>query len=320
MPWRITNTPPLSDHGRSVVDSCDAETLTAMRCGVLRSVLASELWTRSCVDANVSAGRWTRPAHDVVVLHNGPLDPDQTQWVALLAAPPGAVLGGLSALRLDGFRTTQTHALTVIGKHRSRHPGWQHANYWVSRQLSDLDIRRAVGEPPRTEPARSTIDVASRAKGDVRVRGTVLAVVQQKVVSPGALTKVVGRFPTLPRRALIRESITDAIGGIESVPEHEFDVIRRAWHLPEPSRQAIVERRDGRFFLDAEWQRYRARCEVHGAPHFSVDRWSDDLERQNDLVLSRGSMLAFTSFTIRHRQPVVGRQLVTLLRQGGWRG
>jgi hypothetical protein len=310
----------LTDHGRSVVEGSDAETLTAMRCGVLRSGLASELWTRSCVDANVAAGRWARPAHDVVVLHNGPLDPEQTQWVALLAAPPGAVLGGLTALRRDGFRTTQTHSLTVIGKHRSRNPGWTNATYWVSRQLSDLDMHRVVGEPPRTAPARSTIDVASRVEGDVRVRGTVLAVVQQQVASPDALTNVVARFPTLPHRALIRESITDAIGGIESVPEHEFDAIRRAWRLPEPSRQTIVERRDGRYFLDTEWLKYRARCEVHGAPHFSVDRWSDDLERQNELVLSGGSMLAFTSFTIRHRQPVVGRQLVSLLRQGGWRG
>jgi hypothetical protein len=319
MSWRVTTAPPLSESARRMIDTLDADTAAAMACGVIRSGLASRLWSRASVEANLSAHRWARHAHDVLVLHNGPLDVEQTRWVALLAAPPGAVLGGLTALTEAGFRTTQRPTLTVVGPHRSRRPGWGHADYWVSRQLA-VDVVRTVGSPPRTSPGRSCLDVASRAPTDLVARGTVLAVVQQRLATPVELTGVVGRFPTLPRRALIRESIADALGGIESVPEHEFDRLRARWGLPEPTRQSVVQRRDGRYYLDAEWRRYRARCEIHGAPHFDVGRWSTDLERQNDLVLARGSMLVFTSFSIRHRPDTVGRQVAELLRQGGWHG
>ncbi len=309
----------LTATGEVLLSSRDEGTLDPLRCGVISSSMASALFGRAVVDAEVAARRWTRPAHDVVVLHNGPLDPHQRLWVALLASPPGSVLGGLTALELEGFRTTQLSNVTTIGPHRSRRPGWSECAFWVSRQLGPEDIN-SLRSPPRTRPSRAAIDVASRAPTDVVCRGTILAVVQQGVTTPRQLRDVVRRFPTLPRRRLIRESILDADGGIQSVPELEFDQIRIARHLPAPSRQVVVRRDDGRYYLDAEWEKFQARCEIHGAPHFSVAGWSDDMERQNNIVLTRGSLLVFTSYSIRHRKHVVGDQVAALLRRGGWSG
>lgn len=54
------------------------------------------------VRAQLMARRWTMPLPHVVVTHNGPLTEEQRMWVALLGAPPGAMLHGLSAAVSDG--------------------------------------------------------------------------------------------------------------------------------------------------------------------------------------------------------------------------
>jgi hypothetical protein len=43
---------------------------------------------------------------------------------------------------------------------------------------------------------------------------------------------------------LIRQSILDAEGGIHSLPERDFDEIRRTARLPTPSRKRPVKRSD----------------------------------------------------------------------------
>ncbi len=118
---------------------------------------------------------------------------------------------------------------------------------------------------------------------------------------------------------MIAESSRDADGGIQSLPEHEFDVLRRRLHLPEPRRQRILRRRDGRYFLDAEWPQFGVRVEIHGIPHSHVGNWDDDLLRQNDLV-AEGGLLIFSSYAVRHRQDRIAAQLLAVFRRRGWGG
>lgn len=106
-------------------------------------------------------------------------------------------------------------------------------------------------------------------------------------------------------RGIILESIHDAGGGIQSLPEHDFDVIRRRMRLPEPTRQSVLERADGRRYLDVDWQAYGARCEVHGIAHSFAEQWDFDIDRTNEITLAGPRLLVFTSYAVRN--PRAGR-------------
>lgn len=126
------------------------------------------------------------------------------------------------------------------------------------------------------------------------------------------------RGPCL-RHALIEETIEDAAGGIASLPEREFAQIVRAFQLPEPARQRVLRHNDGRYFLDAYWEEYDLAVEVDGRPHMDVTAWDADLDRANEIVLDRRTMLRFTSFAVRSRATMVGSTLVRALTVRGWR-
>ena len=174
--------------------------------------------------------------------------------------------------------------------------------------------------PPRTRPARSAIDEASWSRHERRARVVVLATAQQGLASAGELSAALARRGTPRHRALILESIHDAAGGIQSLPERDVELIRRRCRLPEPTRQSVLRRRDGRYYLDLDWHRYHARCEVHGIPHSYVAQWDADVDRTNEIALTGPRLLVFTSWAVRRRPDRVGDQLTRLLRRGGWAG
>src|SRR5215472_50613 len=60
--------------------------------------------TRDEIRWQVNSGRWQRPCRGVVVAHSGELTDEQVLRVALMHAGPCAVLAGLTAARLDGFK------------------------------------------------------------------------------------------------------------------------------------------------------------------------------------------------------------------------
>lgn len=127
-----------------------------------------------------------------------------------------------------------------------------------------------------------------------------LAGVQQKLVSPSQLREALSRRGPCRHRALIIESILDAAGGIQPLPERDVDRIRRQCGLPPPARQAPVRRPDGRYYLDREWLEYGAAVEIHGIPHLAVRHWEQDLARANEIVIQGARLLVFSSYAVRH--------------------
>ena len=119
--------------------------------------------------------------------------------------------------------------------------------------------------------------------------------------------------------ALIAESIADAEGGVASVPEHEFEQIRRRFGLPAPDRQAVVRRPGGRYYLDVYWATYATGTEAHGAQHLQIPTWDAGLDRHNELTAGGRHILQFSSYSVRHRRDHVGAVVVRALRQAGWR-
>ena len=86
----------------------------------------------------------------------------------------------------------------------------------------------------------------------------------------------------------------DVAGGIQSLPERDFDRLCVALGLPEPSRQVRVER-DGRYYLDVEWHAYETACEIHGIPHMQIVQWESDLARINEITIDGPRVLVCSS-------------------------
>lgn len=298
-----------------------------------RAAAAVDVWTRhdavrvhgvGHVRGQLLASRWTAPLPNVVVTHNGPLSDQQRMWVALLGAPPGALLHGLSAAVWDGLRGLTPDGLSLVIPGSSRNPAqaqlelpndWEVKVRW-SRMLGSEDVH-AHAVPPRTRMPRSIVDAASEKVSPLRSRVIVLAAVQQRLVTTVALWDALSRRGRCRHRALIVESIRDASGGIESLPEREFELLRRRRGLPAPSRQSVLRRVDGRYYLDNDWPDFGIRAEVHGIPHSEVRNWDHDLLRQNDITIAGGGLLVFSSYAIRHLDGVVGDQLARLFATRG---
>ncbi|MFT4189447.1 MAG: hypothetical protein QM621_12800 [Aeromicrobium sp.] len=286
---------------------------------VLRTSEAVAEHGRGRVRHAVASGRWQRPARGVIVTHNGPLAPDETHEVRLALCPPRSALGGATALALDGltgFESTSTYAALPEGAVKPRYPGL--ITHW-STLLEGVDVH-PTREPRRTRTARSLVDFASWAASDRHARAAVLAAFQQRLVAERTMLEVLDRRGTVLRSGLVRESVYDAVGGVQSLPEKDFADIVSLAGLPRPTRQRAVKGREGRYFLDVDWEAYGVAVEVHGLPHHGVASWSDDLVRANEVVIGGPRLLVFTSYVIRHEPRLVLDQLVRALRSGGWTG
>jgi hypothetical protein len=285
---------------------------------VYRTAEAIAAFRRGRVRTELRNGRWQQPERGVVVTHNGPLTRLERLLVALSVCPPRSALAGSSALEVEGMTGFIEERPSIVLPEGARRPGLPGVTTHWSTELSDLDVH-PNREPRRTRPARSVVDYASWSAADRRARVIVLAAVQQGLVRPRDIRQALTRRGTCRHRALIVESVLDAWGGIQSLPERDFDSIRAKAGFPVPTRQSVRKRRDGRCYLDIEWKEYEAACEIHGIPHLEVVRWDDDLDRANDVVVSGPRLLVFSSFAIRHRQDRVTDHVGRLLRRGGWR-
>jgi hypothetical protein len=287
--------------------------------GVLTTAQAETLFGRPHVRAQVAADRWHRPNRGVLVLHNGPLTAIQEHWVAMLRCPPGTVLGGITALAYDGLTGFTSDLPELVIPDGGRAPSDLAIEPHWSRELSSADVH-PLRRPPRTRPQRSLLDAASWSawQAERRARAIILAGVQQRLVRTRDLREALSRRGACRHRTLIVESILDARGGIQSLPELDFELIRRRHRLPEPTRQSPRRRSDGKYYLDVEWRDYDAACEIHGVPHLRVLQWESDLERANEITLAGPRLLVFSSYAVRRQQDRVGNQLDRLLRRGGW--
>lgn len=274
---------------------------------VLTTAQAIEQYGRPILRQRIRAGTWQHPARGVVVTHNGPLTQDQQERVALAASPTGAALGGLTAARRWGLTGFEPERITVVLPEGGRRTPGDLAVHW-STQLGPDDVPTHK-QPRLTNLERSILDAASWSTSRRRVRALVIATFQQRLTNVPRMRRALARRGKCRHRALITQSILDAHGGIQSLPERDFDQIRVLAGLPAPTRQERVKGKDGRYYLDVWWQDFNLAIEIHGIPHLAVDQWSHDLHRTNELVIDGRRVLVFSSFAIRHQREVIIDQL-----------
>jgi hypothetical protein len=206
---------------------------------VMRMSEAIDRFGLGVVRNKVDRGMWQKPCRGVVLLHNGPPTDEQLLAVALSSAARGAVLGGLTALALDdldGFSPGRPQVVLPSGARRPSQEGLE--VHW-STQLDHRDVH-PLAEPRRTRPARSLVDAASWTSNERLARAIVIAGVQQGLTSTRHLREALTRRGPCKHRALVVESILDAAGGIQSLPERDFDEVCRFAGLPRPTRQRLV--------------------------------------------------------------------------------
>jgi hypothetical protein len=255
----------------------------------------------------------------VVVLHSAALSELERLHVAALAGPPGTLLGGLTALALDGLRGFTEDDVHLVVPHSAR-VGVLPPGVTVHRSLVlESDQIRPTASPPRTRLERSVVDAASWSPWPRQARAIVLASVQQRLTTPGRLRETLATRGPVARSGLVKETVLDAEGGVHSAPEHDFTriVVRRG--LPRPTRQAVVRRRNGRYYLDARFDPWGVAAEVDGARHRDVWQSESDDDRQNELVIAGQGLLRFSSYRVRHEPEAVGDVLVRALLAAGWR-
>ncbi|MFG3419966.1 DUF559 domain-containing protein [Micromonospora sp. NPDC049460] len=276
--------------------------------------------SRKALRHRVATGRWRQVHRAVFVAHNGPIGPAQLRWIAVLAAGPGALLGGLTAAQaggLHGFPGRPIHLLLPAARRRDPPQG---VTVHRTTHLPERDVL-AVGQPRRTMPARSIVDAAQWAGTDAEARAIVAAGFQQRIVRDEDLREVLDRMPRLRRRKLILGVATDAAGGAHSLAELDFlGLVRRA-RLPEPIRQMIRRDASGRRrYLDAYFEEWRVHVEIDGGQHIDPRAAWADMRRQNDLWAEGDRVLRFPSWALRAHPAEVIAQLRAALRRAGWPG
>lgn len=309
---------------RRALPADDADELTWLRFrqeDVISLAQASRHLSRKAIRHRVESGRWRQVHRAVFVTHSGPVDLEQFRWIAVLAAGPHAVLGGLSAAQaggLRGFRTRPIDLLLPASARRDTLPQGVRAHR--TTLLTRRDVH-AVGQPPRTVPARSIVDAAQWAASDDEARAIVAAAFQQRLVADEVIDEVIARLPRVRRRALIVATATDATGGSHSLSELDFlDLTRRAG-LPLPTRQQIRYDSAGRRrYLDAYFAQWRVHVEIDGGQHLDPAHAWADMRRQNALWIEGERVLRFPSWALRSRPDEVVAQLRAALRAAGWPG
>jgi len=238
-------------------------------------------------------------------------------WTAVLGAPPGAVLAADTAAQLDGLKGFTDPIVHVAIRNSARKPTMPPGIEVIrSLELTERDVH-PLSHPPRTRIARSLLDMAIRTSVERRCRVVLIAGCQQGITCPDALSDALSRRGPCRHRRLIRETIADAHGGVESLPEKEFDALCTRLGLPAPTRQRRLRRPDGHYYLDRYWAELDLCCEVHGIPHMQVPQWDADIVRQNEIAIAGSRLLVFTSYAIRHLEPLVVDQIRRFARARG---
>ncbi|GAB3947922.1 DUF559 domain-containing protein [Micromonospora vulcania] len=267
----------------------------------------------------VATGRWRQVHRAVFVTHSGQVNPDQRRWIAVLAAGPAAVLGGLTAAQAWGLHRYDSETVhLLLPATRRRDPLPQGVRVHRTTCLSEDDVL-TLGRPRRTMPARSLVDAAQWAMTDDEARAIIATGFQQRLVGGAELHRVLDRLPRARRRKLILQTAADAAGGSHSLAELDLLGLLRSAGLPEPARQRVRYDATGRRrYLDAYFDHWQVHVEVDGADHLDPRTAWADMRRQNDLWIEGDRVLRFPAWVIRAHPHEVVRQIRAALRAAGW--
>lgn len=310
---------------RSPLDEDGLTALALAQDGVVsRDQIAALRGDRHCIAHRVGTGRWQVVGPRVVVLRTGELTFRQRLWVAVLHSGRDSVLTGLTAAEADGLRGFASATLHTVVPHGTDATGMRDTRTGTvvrvsqSRRLSD-ELVHPARSPRRLLLPQAVVEAASKAPSLDRTRLIVVASVQQRLLLASDLREVVGGRRRLRRRNVIAEAIDDVEGGIHSLPERSWTRAGRRYGLPEPVRQARVQRSDGTWYLDADYQPWGVGVEINGTQHQAAPQAGSDDHRRNVLATGGRLVITISSHTVRHQPGMGVVATAAALLARGWR-
>lgn len=293
----------------------DAMRLAAEQDGVISWQDARELGVpRRTINGLARSGHWRVEQRSIVP--EGSVVPEKGLWrIALNASSPRAMLDGSSALRRVGLvgYDDGIHLSMPRGARAVDMPGVRvhELRSWSADDMVEGPLRHA-----RRDVAG--LRGALWAPSD-RAAVTFLAMsVQQHIVPADRLMARLWILPRNRRAPLIRATVSELVGGAESL--HEIDVASecRRRGLPRPSRQRIVRRPGGVWYLDVHWEGFDLTVEIDGVHHLRPDQIFADSLKQNAVTLGGGRVLRFPTVAVRTDPEPFYAQIEQALVLGGW--
>ncbi|MFJ9392436.1 hypothetical protein ACIRON_26685 [Nocardioides sp. NPDC101246] len=255
----------------------------------------------------------------VYVTHTGPLTWRQRAWAAVLYAEPAALCGPSV---LEPQRTTDADGPIHVAIDHTRRlvpPNGVviHRVVCLSRQIF------AGTRPPRLKLEDNALLLARDAASQIEVIGLLTDTIGRRGVTTNAVRTALTRHPRLPRRAFIRDLLTDAEAGTCSVLEHGYLTrVERAHGLPTANRQSRRLTPTGMEFRDVEYETYGLVVELDG--RLNHDSWSAqgrDADRDlDDLALGGRSTARLRWHQVFDTSCRTAARIARVLKAQGWRG
>jgi very-short-patch-repair endonuclease len=294
-----------------------AQPLADTQDGVLsrRQLLAIGL-TRWDIAAEVRAGRWRQHHRQTICVHTGPLGDRARLWHAVIEAGSRSVLdgtGSLLAAGLKGFDVGLVRVSVPRGGKILSSPG---ALVRQTRRLRPSDIV-TVGIPRVRTPV-AAVRAGLWAASDRQAALLLAMTVQQGLATAEQVAKALLDVRRDKRRRFLVRVVLDLLGGAESLGELDVAATCRRRGLPVPDRQVVREGRDGRYYLDIFWERYRLVVEVDGIHHSRATSIIGDALRQNDLNLQGLTVLRLPLLGLRAAEDAFLDQVEAGLVAAGW--
>lgn len=248
------------------------------------------------VARQILAGRWQALGPRVVVLHNGPLTPEQLRWAAVLNS--GGALAGPTAAAGWGLEGYDDAAVHVVVPRGAKVPPLDGVVVHESRRFDPARDTHPTRRPPRVRLERAIVDAAAWSPNARRACAILAAAVQQRLTTATRLRAEQDIAGHVRHCRITHAVLGDIEGGAQALSEIDFVALCRRHRLPEPTLQVI--RLDGhgrRRYLDAEFDGFSV--EVDGAIHLRPFDARADAQRQNALVLVGAALLRFPSVVVR---------------------
>lgn len=260
------------------------ERLAARQAGIVSRRQLKQLGiTRGEIRAHLDAQRWARVGTQSISTHRGPLSQRAQHWAAVFEAGPRAHLDGASALveagladfRVDRIRVSVPRGARV---RRGRGLDIRQTRRWRRDDLVSSGV-------PRTRVEVAAVRAALWARSNREAAFVLTLVVQRGLTDVAELGRAMLAVRRDKRREFIHGVLLDLDGGVRSIGE--LDVARqcRERGLPEPSRQVLRRGRNGTYYLDIYWDRWKLVVEVDGIQHILGPNVVGDAIRQNDLAI-----------------------------------
>jgi very-short-patch-repair endonuclease len=245
--------------------------------------------TRAELGAHLAGGRWSPVHTQSIAVHTGPLAMEGRMWAAVFEAGDRGCLDGASSLIAGGLEHYTEDVIRVSVPRGV-----------LVRKAAGIDIRQtrrlvaadlAPSGIPRTRPEVAGVRAALWARSDKQATLLLTMTVQQGMTTADRFGSHVMTVRRDRRRILVTTVVTDLLGGVRSLGEHEFAQECRRRGVPEPSRQVVRQGRDGRWYLDVCWEKWGVVVEIDGIHHEWATNVVADALRHNAVTLDHAIVL-----------------------------